>query len=355
MNIAIFSAPMPYSREYIDEIVKINSIIEKSKIMSLYLTLPSTSDFFTGFEQGRNLFFEKKDFDFWKDLMSYSLKKGFDIIYCLNTTYIPFSQEEKDEQLEKLNRLLIELKKIGVNKLRVTNPFLIMYLNIKHSDFILYASTSLEYKTVLEYRNFLSFYPNIKQIVPSSDVNKNFVLLKNLRKRFPNLEIEIMVSQACIKGCPHRILHQGMEGYGIKFCTNSYMKNIAANLCNSNNIYPWEIKEYLNIGINQFKFVGRDNYPDSTAKLLNKYFIYMKAIDNIKSVENEPFDTLIHYIPNGEFLTDEIKIKDIKPFLPNINHFKKKGHLCSSYCRQECKYCFKCAEKIEKKLNLKFQ
>lgn len=355
MNIAIFSAPMPYSKEYIEEIAKINTLIEKSKINSLYLTLPSTSDFFTGFEQGRNQFLEKKDFNFWKNLMSYSLKSGFDIIYCLNTTYITDNLKEKNEQLEKLDKLLVELRKIGVNKLRVANPFLIMYLNIKYSDFILYASTSLEYKTVLEYRNFISCYPHLKQIVPSADVNKNFALLKNLRKRFPNLEIEIMVSQACIKGCPHRILHQGREGYGMKFCTTSYMKNIASNLCNSNNIYPWEIKEYLNIGINHFKFVGRDNFPFLTEKLLHKYFIYLKSIDDIKSVENEPFSNLIHYMPNSKSLTDDIKIKDIKPYLPNINHFKKQGHLCSSYCRQECIYCFKCAEKIEKKLNLKFE
>ncbi len=355
MEIAMFSAPMPYSKEAIDELAKINSLVDKSKISSLYLTLPTTCDFFTGFEQGRNLFIEKTDFSFWKDIMSYSLQKGFDIIYCLNSTFVPANQKEKDEQLEKLGKLLVEFKKIGVKKLRVANPFLIMYLNRKYPDFILYASTSLEYKTVSEYRNFLSFYPDIKQIVPSADVNKNFVLLKNLRKRFPLLEIEIMVSQACIKGCPHRILHNGLEGYGMKFCLNSYLKDIASNLCNSNNIYPWEIKEYLGLGINQFKLVGRDNFPNSTEELINKYHIYLKAIDNIKNVENEPFSALIHYIPNGKILTDDIKIKDIKPYLPNIKHFKKQGHLCSSYCRQECTYCFNCAENIKKKLNLEFK
>ena len=36
----------------------------------------------------------------------------------------------------------------------------------------------------------------------------------------------------------------------------------------------------------------------------------------------------------------------------NINefshHFKKYGHLCALICGVECKYCYKCAEKIQK-------
>ena len=29
-------------------------------------------------------------------------------------------------------------------------------------------------------------------------------------------------------------------------------------------------------------------------------------------------------------------------------HFKKYGHLCASRCGVECRYCYKCAEKIQK-------
>ncbi|MBQ9245043.1 U32 family peptidase [bacterium] len=356
MKIAEFSVPMPYDSESIDKLTAINESVEKSKITNVYLTLPPSCDLFTGFEQDRNVYIEKKEFEYWENLMSYSLKKGFDVIYLLNTYNIVqlSNNNEQDKRFEKLNKLLPKLKEIGVNKIRITNPLLIMYLKKLYPNFQIYASTSLEFKTIREYQQFLTMYPDTKQIVPSADVNKNFKLLKNLRKNYPNLDIEIMVSQACIKGCPHRNFHQGIEGYGIKFCTYLYNKNIASNLCNANNIYPWEIQEYLNIGINKFKLVGRDSFPAHTSLLLNKYNIYLKAFDNIKSVENEPFSVLLHYIPGNFLITDDIKIKDIKSYLTQIDYFKKNGHLCSSECNSEGFYCFNCAKKINEQLKLEF-
>ena len=47
------------------------------------------------------------------------------------------------------------------------------------------------------------------------------------------------------------------------------------------------------------------------------------------------------------------KVKDIRPYLPEIKHFIKNGHLCSSICATECFYCYKCAQKIKKHLNIK--
>ena len=102
------------------------------------------------------------------------------------------------------------MQKIGVNKLRVASAQLMTYIGKHYPDFQVLASTSLEYKTIWEYQNFIQFHPDVTQIVPSHDVNTNFLLLKNLRKRYPNMEIELMVNEGCLQECPNRNLHESI-------------------------------------------------------------------------------------------------------------------------------------------------
>ena len=183
-----FSAPMPYTFKDIDKILEINNEIKKSKITSLFACVPRKCEVFTGFEQSRNF--------------------AFDCIYLLNSPG-NFNIENKDfvEQLKKLDLLLNALSKINVKKLRIASHQLMSYISKNYPYFQILASTCLEYKTICEYQNFLHFHPEIVQIVPSHDVNKNFKLLGNLTKRYPNIEIELMVNEGCLKGCPYRILH----------------------------------------------------------------------------------------------------------------------------------------------------
>ena len=115
----------------------------------------------------------------------------------------------------------------------------------------------------------------------------------------------------------------------------------------ANVIYPWEIEAYGKIGINKFKLVGRDAYTYRIQNYLNEYLLYLKGIDDIKNIENEPINTFIHHLVNTEVLK-QLKVKEVKNLLPKINHFKKKGELCATVCGVNCFYCHKCAEKIEK-------
>ena len=69
-----FSLPMPFFKEHIDKLISINKEIEKSKITSLYFSLPNNSIDHTGFEQGRFNWDVETDFDYWKPLIEYSLK-----------------------------------------------------------------------------------------------------------------------------------------------------------------------------------------------------------------------------------------------------------------------------------------
>ncbi len=357
-----FSVPMPYTKEHIDKIININKQVTKSKITSLYAGLPSTCNMFSGFEQCRNSCLNQTDFDYWKNLFSYSMERGCDFIYLLNSP-LAFNTENINfrKRFEKLDKLLNQLYKIGINKLRVANPQLSSYLYRHYKQFNIYASTSLNYKTISEYKNLIQMHPEIKQIVPSHDLNKNFRFLKNLTKNYPTLNIEIIVNEGCMKGCPHRSLHENVnsnfkfnmsdlslsENYCITFCTYLSEKYPFKSLTLNNNIFPWELEEYSKIGINNFKLVGRDTYNQEIEYSIIKYYLYFLAIENLKKIEYNPITTFIHHLNSNEIL-NQLSIKDVFNYLPKINYFKKYAHLCSSRCGVECFYCYKCAEKIQK-------
>ena len=357
-----FSAPMPYTTEDIDRILDINNQVEKSAITSLYACVPRGCELFTGFEQSRNFVFEHNDWEYWKNLIEYVLSKKCDFIYLLNSPRpLDINNSKFNMYLEKLDNLLNELRKIGVKKLRVAAPQLLTYIGRNYSDFDILASTSLEYKTIWEYQNFIAFHPEVKQIVPSHDVNKNFKLLSILRKKYPDTEIEIMVNEGCLQGCPHRDLHEMINidkdkiinndiclsvGYATSFCNPIVHKYPIHSLVIGNHIFPWDIEEYSKIGINNFKLVGRDGY-DNFESYIKSYTMYLKGIDDIKSIPDYSLSDFTHHINNNPMLK-QLKVKDCQKYLPDIKHFIKYGHLCASKCGIECRYCYKCAEKIQK-------
>ena len=357
-----FSAPMPYTKDDILKLLDINNNIEKSKITSLYACVPRGCEVFTGFEQSRNFAFDNTNWDYWKGLINQVLKCNCDFIYLLNSPR-PLDIENPDfpKSLEKLELLLTELRKIGVKKLRVASAQLISYIGKHYGDFDVLASTSLEYKTIWEYQNFIHFHPEIKQIVPSHDVNKNFLLLKNLRKKYPNTEIELMVNEGCLQGCPNRMLHETVNidkqvminndvclsiGYANSFCKYVSDNYPIQSLIIANNIFPWDIEEYSKIGINNFKLVGRDGYNNLNDYIKN-YTMYLKGVDDIKNIEKCSINDFTHHLHYNKILKQMI-VKDYIKYLPKIRYFIKNGHLCASKCGISCFYCYYCAEQIQK-------
>lgn len=363
-----FSVPMPFRKEHIDNFKKINKLVKKSRIRTFYFALPASCSDCSGFEQLRVFFSEESDFSSWAELIKYSLKKGFDFVYLLNSPK-SFLAESKilDLQLEKLDRLLLKLKEIGCNKLRISNTQLLNYILDKYPDFKIYASTSFEYTNMKQFKNFLTIFPQVVEIVPSFDINRNFKLLKNLKKAFPNTDIELMVNEGCISGCPFRMNHfisvpsyytdiydkrddLFKMNYFVNVCNKYYYEHLTEQICLSNIIYPWEIEEYGKIGINKFKLVGRNSPEFKTDKYFDYYLKYLQGIDDYSLIENEEFRKFNHYL--YELNSLNVKVYDIKKYLPDIKYFINNGHLCSSICSNECRYCYNCADKIKKSINI---
>ena len=356
-----FSVPMPFIKEEIDKLVEINNKIQKSKITNLYFNLPTTCPMHTAFEQHRNFASQMTDFRYWRDLMAYSIEKGFDFVYLFNSPRrLDIENPNFTKELEKLGLLLGELEKIGVKKLRVSNPKLLDFLNRHYKNFELYASTSFEYKTIKEYQNFMAMHPTVKQIVPSHDLNKNFRLLANLRKQFPELDIEILVNEGCMGGCPHRLEHSReirlvpfhsvnddftlSNQYCIASCRELTKRNNILYMCKSNYVNPWEIEEYEKIGITSFKLVGREQHHNANFDHIKRYETYLLGVDNVENIADVPYKDLLYRFCDVHL---KLTVKEIKDLLPQISYFAEKGHLCASDCNVACTYCNTCAKKIE--------
>lgn len=356
-----FSVPMPDSIEKINKLHEINNEVEKSEIKNLYFALHGSCTDNTGFEQLRTCKDKTETFEDYLPFIEKTLELGFDFIYLLNSPK-PFLFESKyfQIQLEKLDKLINKLRKLGCKKYRLCNTQLIGYFQKNYPDLEVYASTSLEYKSLKQYSNLLEIYKNIKEVVPACDINKNFKLLKNLKKQYPNIIFEIMVNEGCMNSCPLRTFHnlsvpyhisnfKNIEPdftttYFVNTCNEFVIKNQYYHLCNPNIIYPWEIEEYAKIGITNFKLVGR-NSDKSIGDLYTDYYrSYLLGIDDIKNIEDKPIKIFNHYTISQNFSQT---VKQVKDYLPNIKHFINNGHLCSSICGAECNYCGECAKKIE--------
>lgn len=356
-----FSVPLPYEKERVDDFFKINKEFSLSKIETLYNSLPTTAEGYTGFEQPRsNIGKNITNIDDFINLIEYTQNLGFQFIYLLNSLQ-PLDIEnpqKSEEKFEKLDILINALKKVGVNKYRVANPQLIYHLNKYYPDIEIYLSISYGYYSIKQFENLLKSLHNVKEIIPAYEQNKNFTLLKNLKTKFPNTNIELMANEGCIQGCPYRAAHlmamlpqntkfnkEYISFYG-KSCHSIKEEDYWSYICTSGVIYPWQLKEYEQIGINRFKFVGRESILFGTKGYSTFTRMYLKSIEDESYADMLPHNIFSAYLWNGN---SPILIKDIKNFLPQIEYFKKHGAECSSKCGVECNYCYKCAEELREK------
>ena len=365
-----FSVPMPLELKYIDDIIAINNNFSNSKITSFYFALPIQASDRSSFEQIRTEN-EIPNFEFVMPLIKYAKKNKFEFIYLLNSV-AGFSniQEVHEEQKKALDILMDKLRATGSNKVRVTNFQVVSYLKKYHPDFQIYMSTSCEYTQIAQFKNMMKLFPFIKEFIPSYEINKDFHLLKNLRKEFPDTEIELIADEGCIMGCPFRKEHaltqradlhqkklfpdenEKFEHFFIsKKCYDltTSLQQYIEYLCLSRIIFPWEIDYYGDMGYRHYKLVGRT--VPTNKMLLNYYYNYFNGIKNPHSIDNIPIRFFYFRYRYSRNLPVELLVKDIKKHLPDIRYFVKNGKDCHYKCGSECKYCYNKAQQIIKHIN----
>lgn len=353
-----FSAPMPFEIKYIDLIATINDSHRLSKINMLYNCLPMNSSDCSGFEQLRAVDSRIQTMDDLILLVKYVKSLGMDFTYLLNTVNTPNPNVFRANK-DKFNCFLDKLLENNITNLRVSNTFVTDYIVYNYPQFTIYSSTSQEYYSLKQYNNYIQHFNSIKGVVPSWDVNKNFQLLENLQQILGDIEIELMVNEGCIAGCPFRRDHhaQAMANAEVQLrdrfayffpasCDHIFRKDRALYLCLNNIIYPWDIETYNRHGIFHFKFVGR-NSPDflHSTKYIERFSAYFDGIEDVEKIYDKPIIDFNHYTIFNKTLAG-IRVKDIIDYLPKLSYFEKNGQNCSHSCGVTCRYCFDCADRM---------
>lgn len=218
--------------------------------------------------------------------------------------------------------------------------------NQTNFKFNFHVSTSCEYHNICQYTNLINSYPNIKSINISIDDNRNFELLQNLRKKYPNIDLEIILNESCVYGCPSRISHPST--FFKYFDCISYCDKIGKidYFFKSNMIYPWQVEYFSAIGINNFKFVFFDRGSNSYSQSIKPYLMCVE--NGTDELFAKDFFYSVMSMRGDEKLKENVKLSDIKPYFPEMKYFVKNGNMCSSICGIECNYCNECAKKVKK-------
>ncbi|MCR5260684.1 MAG: hypothetical protein K6C94_02480 [Candidatus Gastranaerophilales bacterium] len=341
------SRPMPFDLKKIDEIVEQNKKAKKYQIKTLYNSIPEPlcSMFAGEFQSCRGENKNIKSFEDFAKFATYTMKNGFDFVYTLNSPK-PFLEDAFYNNKKLLFDLLDNLQAIGCKDLKIANQQLMEVINReKHFNFDFHVSTSSEYHNVQQYTTLIKTYPNIKSINISIDDNRNFHLLRSLRKLFPDVDLEILVNETCLHGCPSRMIHPStwfcyFDCYGLENKIGAFEFFFKSNM-----IYPWQLAYYSAIGINSFKIMLYTRGAEQNTEAINSY---LKGIENgTKDMSAEEFFYGVMGMRKWVKLNPDIKLSEIMPYLPDIRHFVKNGYKCGSICGSECNYCMDCCKKIK--------
>lgn len=364
-----FSVPMPFSKDSMRRITEINKKLSKTRITSVYNCIPVESEDFTFFEQPRlSEFPEISSLDELFEIATIGKDAGIDFIYICNS---PGEKTEEEMMMacDKMDNLISKMKEYGFNKIRVTNLQLIEYLLVNHPDIHVLTSTSQEYSTAQEYLQMLKTFPNIKEILPSWDMNKNIRFIKTLNDTIDQ-DIEIMVNEGCLSGCPFRTQHNSYlaksnkyyqhlipesaqplldKSFYLSLCGNIFDNHLWRTVCLSNIIYPWEIDKYAQVtGIRKFKLVGRNCSSFRTGDYISIYANFLLAIEKPEILDEESIAITNHYILDTPCFQD-IKIKDVKELLPSLDFFIETNPDCKNICGEECFYCYAKARQLQER------
>lgn len=353
-----FSVPMPFDKKQINQIAQINKDVSQSKIKYMYNTLTRNSVDLCGFEQARVTDSVVECIEDMLEFIEETHECGMEFIFLLNSPKVMDEAEFAAKELN-LRKILDTLIREGVHDVRVCNPLIIDYLAHEYPQISIRCSTSQEYFSVKQYQKLLFLYPQITEVVPSWEKNRDFTFLKALRLQ-PNLTVELMVNEGCLSGCPFRVYHSMFSPSAVdcnysRFssffksgCEKNFYHNLWESICMSNIIYPWQISAYNDIGIHNFKLVGRNTSAFKNGRYKGIYRDYLLGIEDVRLISNVQISMFSNYLMGHPSLKD-ITVSNVLEMLPDISYFQNKSVSCDSECGTTCKYCRMLAEKLQRK------
>ncbi|MBO5348706.1 MAG: U32 family peptidase [Clostridia bacterium] len=210
-------------------------------------------------------------------------ENGIKFNYLLNGSCLA-NNEQDEEWQEKFKEFLTYLKKIGVNALTITNPY-VMQLVKKHfgNYFTLRVST---FACVDSFER-AKYWEDMGADIICADfvkINRDFKKLKYMVENLKRAKIEILVTNSCIKNCPMIFTHttslshasdkslrkKDYEDWSLFYC-QQIQNNNNEEYIKSPWVRPEDIKYYEDIGIEHFKITERGFPTEELVKRVKAY------------------------------------------------------------------------------------
>lgn len=225
------------------------------------------------------------------------------------------------------------LESVGVDGVAVSHPF-IMDVVKSHTNLQLIISTICDIRNV---RSAL-YYEDLggDVIIPSYNINYDLEELKKIKKALTTAKLRIMINEYCLGDCPFRNFHYNYLAHYkndtpfLMKCTKRFLRDPYLVLTN-NTVRPEDLHNYHEI-TNDFKLV-RCIYDIDELLLSVKAYSQGHFEGNVVRLSHTKLSKQVN-IPN-EALGDLFKMKA----------------KCDNVC-DDCKYCQKLYEKIQKEYNL---
>lgn len=207
---------------------------------------------------------------------------------------------------ENTKNYLKELESMGVDTVIISHPF-VMSLAKENTDMTIAASIINDVNSVRGALYYEDMGADI--IVPSSSINYDIELLKNIKENLKKASVVLLVNEACLGNCPWRRFHQNAlahadrKGYDSDYamnCTTMYAKN-PHMLLENNVIRPEDLRRYEGI-TDMFKLVGRTTGDETLLKMIDAYSkgeyhgnlleIVDEGFSKLANLPNDKLDTL---------------------------------------------------------------
>ena len=248
--------PCHWNKEVLNKIAKKNSRSANIKVKEIYGSL-SKGIIGHGRSPNSVVNITKEDAINFK---KYANSLGLNFIYLLN---VPFSFKEcikKQEIRDYLDWIINEFK---ADALMIASYELMKFIRSTYpSNIPIYISTVAGIKNSNQLKKYLDIKPS--RVVPHHDVNRNFKDLEDLiqKTRKWGIEIELMVTESCLRRCPNRVAHYKHLGGGnadqpFHTICNSKRLTYPGEILKSNFIRPEDLTVYEKMGIKSFKITGR--------------------------------------------------------------------------------------------------
>lgn len=269
-----FKVPAIFDKEYIDSLKQLNESYKNSKIIETYGCFPD--DEIGSSRVGTQL--PQIDYKALKEYIEYSKANGIDFNYIMNTTcHGDLSNAELNKILHKQIELL---KKMGVDSITVSTPYLMEFIKMNYPEIKVVASINMCASSISQTLQLKEM--GARRIVLDRNINRNLQLLKDI-KASCDTDFELLANSLCLPFCIMHQYHNNLNShfskdtddgfvqcYPYAKCFSSYIDDPILMLC-SGWIRPEDLKLYTKIGIDKFKIDGRGIPSDIILSVVRPY------------------------------------------------------------------------------------